>query len=1516
MRPTIGYYTVNTNTNSINNINNYYLNSTDKAAYYCTSNAAAQNFYLSNFINSGTGTDNFILDYNPLTNENFLNVSLISERNETLFQSDPGNHLLVTFSTPADLPIGSFIRFTSGGSLLTSLNTLCAIENVENGIVKTLQCTITGGQVSCPVNVIRDMFSICCQNVQGTDPTVLNTVEGFFPPNPNIADISTYVSSLVFSAQSPTTFFTYTPNLAMSPGISTIEPEVKGVTYMHVTQEDGLGLATFEIDLGRSLTSNMIITLQGDMTLLKIQDITAFCRVGFGSKYSLGPNFDDGSGLIDGCFVDLTSTTNPVKVYLKKRIFKCGLEISSSLNITLWPIHQLNYTNITNAAQKEITVAINLIDGNDALAANNKVSALVVSSLSTPPTTGNSMITDLCDMNVYPTVPDEYSALLINFDMSRVSTTGTSTSINELTIFFPEDIFGRLFLDTILCMINNTILNCYWEEPNILNVYASSFSIDSSINKIELKLYNILTPASDSTINFACSLNNYNDSTYQRVNIANGTGKLLFGIKNSPAVSGYLRFLNTNIVNNTVTSDTNPRAISTHTFHIAIDNASNNVSQNISINNIPYLMITFPNEYKLTINSLVENNNSELTGISNLFNSDNNATSSSSSQYPRGNKSNMTVEVYQYSISTVTPGEEVKSTENLPVTFYQEGNNVLIYFSQGNISFDKDSLYLEVIISNIINPNDTTNTSYTQTTGMFKALLTNLQYSYMFRTYSNTNTYSSDLLGQALNSWLVYNRGFNFNFDNKKWIVDVNTQPVLNRTSLLPGRYKQLFFKNKANDSVLMFPASTDISIDNKNFQLNESYITMPSSLFYEKEFYIGCNCSTVVGKYLIYFKSTNSDITVSSEDSSNGINALYTYVVPLVADIAISKGTIDWAAPETVVSGGTTYIFYTLSERTFEEISINWSTNPKSQINDTTIKTFANSGRTVFSLTDSAELNTQNFTPTPLNNNCFTYTKNTLSFRIEGVAANIPNGALNNNDFSYFNFDTDPFLKKNSIRFTYNSVYRPVYIHCALICFNREYPTDEEIIKEAQALATDQISYSDSTLLYYSAFIYENTIDPYSITFNNLLRSERYKLKCIIEPTQFNTTQRTKSVVEIEQLQSSDGRTNSFIANSPSLTKCAEVHFSSNPSNQTKTLLLYYCQHIYSNPGYPVNGCVICTDLFGNKAPGLRFPDTSSCSGTNYVFKQYISTTSTDVTSGGSSPDKYAICPVAGLNCETDVSGVEDFNGLFSRFIDNIKTPAEIKVLLDISGVPVTHIDEYDDSLPPALQQSMGVDTTTAKQNGFVSFKLFYPTPLQCFFQIDTRDRSDPPLFIDIQSCTNKYRCGFTLANKEGYFMTINTDTGETQTVRTNTISTDSSINTEDTPGLMLTEEGNRRRRVLNLRKLQSTNTTDSNTTNTTDTNTTKSTNGSELAQSPEFPPALYQIWVACYNDIPYPLQRSEVHSVFNFLIEEDFTCTGTNANNTECQNNNTIPDFSLYLSPHSMLMTFTFFFVLILDT
>jgi len=376
------------------------------------------------------------------------------------------------------------------------------------------------------------------------------------------------------------------------------------------------------------------------------------------------------------------------------------------------------------------------------------------------------------------------------------------------------------------------------------------------------------------------------------------------------------------------------------------------------------------------------------------------------------------------------------------------------------------------------------------------------------------------------------------------------------------------------------------------------------------------------------------------------------------------------------------------------------------------------------------------------------------LTIKISGTQAIIPNQYDFTSSFKYFNSASDGTLSsKNSIKFEFTPPYNPIYVYCALVCFNRNFPSDD-IIKQLDNV-------SDNLTSYYNSMF--NTKTKSNIIFNDLVRGQKYKLRCIISPTEGVVAQRTSAAVSIEKLASANGTVSEFTPTSVTRTQCVQYYFTSDPGQATKIAMVNYCQKLFSATGYDASGCVVCTDSdLTYTSPGLLLPTNLTCTATATKSRlRFLQTATADTTNNStiltptaadetvnpskvnqSNPITFSVCPVQHPVCATDVSGNKLYSDYFDQLIKDTATTALFNKNLGIVNVPVKETLIVTDKVAPNISKGFTVKVDSINSNGLVVFNAIFTSALRCSWQIADSSAA-PATGAAIVGCTDTQWCG-----------------------------------------------------------------------------------------------------------------------------------------------------------------------------
>jgi len=1291
----------------------------DKIGYACVSIRYDENKGLSNYFYpsaANTVIQNFLLDWNPNTSAAWLNPSIAWDKTE-VYKSDVAGNFKAVLSPPVAAPANSQITFSStamGG------NTICGLITSTGSVVT--DCTVTSGTATCTLPIGGTSFNACCYNVVISDTISFSAVTSTFPvDNGSTSGVtglsSTYLSTSMFSASSQisgsTNPFSFTTSHSSATDvIGTKNASITAITYSQVNQESGIGKVTLSITLPREPTRDMKLTIQGDLSGMYVNGNVPRCLASFTNSGTFGSNWDNGDAIIDTCSANgIQNGTTPIVLTTKKMVYKCGISFSKNLYISLWPIVVVNWSN--PSVNKSFKVTMNLNAG-DAIALNTASFNMALATPTTAKPQSTAFWDGLCAVSsVVPRIPGEVADYTFDIDLDTNKAALSNTNPNEVTIFFPYQYYGS-YIPNVMCY-QGGMLNCSFTDEGILNIRFSSNLPIGSGKKISIVVTGITNPSIDGDYSFPCTVNNTNFSTGARNNLITGSGKLTGGITTSSVSTyGNLRFLT---VANPITPDTNPRNVSTHKFRITLDNVnpSSASTTGITIANTPVLYVYFPPEYKLA-----------------WYNA----------------KPGATIEEFTSDASNV-----ISKTNNIvPANVVQSGNRVAITFTQTSITLGTNWRYWDISITNIVNPPDTTDVAgppANKTSRPYFITLTNSNLSVLYRTYSNVNTYFSQALTTLPESTfpnLGWNRGNMFKFDNSKWIVDIYSAPSQpNSLTIKAGRFLQSYFSIKTNQSNAILPSVTIMSLSDNTFKTSQNTYSLSTSYNQPLGFWIGCTCGTAPGYYLVNF---------SSSDSTN-----FASLSPVVVTVdTTTMGIISYQTPANIPAAGSIWVGIMLSEPNFDQLSVSWTaadtndssskltavTIPAGTVTPTTTSAMSPIFST-FSITNNSQtLPAQTFKTTDPST-CYTWNGLTsISFNISGQTAVIPSSLLLGPSFKYNNASTDTTISiKNSIKFTFTPPAAPIYIYCALVCFNQSYPADSSI------LTVPQPTRNTSYLQYYSNII--NNLTPVDIVFTNLVRGMQYKMKCIIYSTDGDTTKRTTSQVTIEsytQAGVSNSTTVSITPTAAQATQCIQWQFLSEPGTNTRQAVVNYCQKLFSSSGWWNNGCVICTysDMAYN-TPGLSLPTNITCanSATKRRLRMLQDSSVANPNVTANTPTTLTVCPVAHPVCATDVSGNKVYSDYFNQIINDLKSNALFLSTLNINNVflntTVPTITITDSTTPDLTKMTNSV--SSSNQNGAVSWTSAFSSPLSCVWQIQDSSSGTPSSYSNIAACTDNSWCG-----------------------------------------------------------------------------------------------------------------------------------------------------------------------------
>lgn len=1298
-----------------------YTGPANSIGFFCSSYSKDSTELFTNYLITGntSATSSFSLDFNPLaitsTKDPKIAVTFTKDSGD-IFLSDVASNTKMAVTLPYSVPGGWNLQFKSQNNAITT-DSMCGI--ISGSSNAAVSCTNSSNEMICQLPASATAYSLCCYNIKtlSSDTIKINSMKVVQPAQPSA---SATFNTLDVYTMSET--FDSTASMGAKPAIDT-SAKISNINYSHVIQENGFGKLHMKLTLPRDPVRNMLITVGGDLTSHKITDVTPRCMVTFGKSF--GEKWNSGDILLDTCDVSgLDSATSPIKITTRNMIYRCGLSFSSAKTVTvmLWPIKVANW-GIAPYNENTYNVKMQLNSSSPANIAVNTANEKVKTSLTFLDKPLVEYNENLCNIQkVTPLLPGEMAEWIFDFDLDHLKTKYEKETLNEVSIFWGYDDFGGIN-NRVLCKYEGAFTPCAFSDEGILNVRFSANLKIGSGKKISVSIMNITNPTVYTDMSFTCTVNNLTAGV--RRNIITGKGKLTNGIKlNESLTEGVLRF-----VNKITTTDSNPRNTSNHSFKMMFDDAVGLTKLPITIENNPFLIITFPSNYNF-------------------------------GNFPN-NKFTCGIDEYK----TAEGSTDITKAQSLNIKdCFAVGNTIRINIFQAKYEFDAQFKHWEVKIQNVVNPADTTSPNGSNTTGQFGLLLTNDDYSSLYRSYQDLNNAATNAMATPIDDMINMNRGIEFKFDNKKWVIDFMDGNNKNMLAINPGRFLN------ANMCIRNLDATADMSVatitlDDSTFKLAAKSYSITPVRKSPVPIYIGVPCGTVTGRYLINFSMTES----------NGSN--YAPLTPVLAVVdgaaKAAKATMIMAS-DTIPISSSMVIRYNLGEPNVDELSVTFKAG-KGATNDETAKisevkiptiqipagdlfNAANTpvvspnvmGFSIFEIKSDAKT-TQSFVANDINT-CFSWANANVNINFSGEVAKFADKDYSTS-FKYMNGAKDKPTEMNALKFTYTSDIFPVYLYCALVCNNKDYPSDETILAY-NTPNTPLVQY------YMGVFTDKN---PQTILFKNLVRNMQYKMRCILKNTSTksagNSTDNTKPFNYANAGNNATDSTPVPIMTEKLANKtCIQYLFNEEVAKTPKQKLVEYCQKMFTEDNWSDNGCVICSDSLGNiMAPGISMPKGVKCekdvvpANKTLRFLQDSPANKSDVIDPASDtkptpkgPYPYTICATPSPLCATNVNKYNKEASTYIKVMGELnKRTVKSKVMNDLGFSNSTYNSSVlfsDDGVPDMSKVEISIVKTD--KDGYAQWKSkSTDMPLICSWRIAPKDKA--PSQNDILTCTDNSWCG-----------------------------------------------------------------------------------------------------------------------------------------------------------------------------
>lgn len=612
----------------------------------------------------------------------------------------------------------------------------------------------------------------------------------------------------------------------------------------------------------------------------------------------------------------------------------------------------------------------------------------------------------------------------------------------------------------------------------------------------------------------ACTINNYDLNTKNRNVIVSGLGTL----EDIPLVSnvsninnqGNLRFINnydSNIINNEnkiLANDekdkvySKPRESDNYYIRITPDKTLNSVVFPLTITNKPILIITFDSLYNIYFNYYL-------------------------------NKPDIDITEYLYDNNGFKLKSELKPTINKVVV---QGNQFVIYLSDTVWNFPINFMFWEITIYNFKNPTDVT------VSKTLNVLLTNTNYTYLFKTYSNLiNLAYYKLDNQNIDFKMIrYTRGKVYKFNRNQHVVDIypsnselnklfssnnyfyNTNNRLkylnsnviqdeydinlnnviniyaNKIELQPGLFKTYSFRVRSNivnsnnsniESDILYnfdKENTKIYLEENNkFSLYENEYNIKIHPKTNVKFQIASICNIPEGIYILSFLSSSTKYKLSLIQVKITNNFEEKGKIKLYYD-----SNFKYEISEKVImpKNSILFIYYKLIDQTNEDLIIKWN-NKLDNIGIEPLKIPKKSylDLTKFYVKENFEENAiEVFDAAIVDNHCYETIPKKISFLIKGELTNLNNSGysiipVNNNlqDVSNINSLSFNFLTKNS----------PFYLTCKLLCNEIDFDTDNKDWIIPSNIKNELNNNNNNLVRYYSTYVSKDIPNMFKLISN-----------------------------------------------------------------------------------------------------------------------------------------------------------------------------------------------------------------------------------------------------------------------------------------------------------------------------------------------------------------------------------------------------------------------------------------------
>lgn len=988
-------------------------------------------------------------------------------------------------------------------------------------------------------------------------------------------------------------------------------------TYSYSNSRATFNDLTLTVALDHEVFRNMRISISFDSDdniitnkLLISDDLGIQCEAFFSDSSELNAVFET-------CKVDLSN--NEIIITTVNDVVINDGSMLSSFTLLLFPVYryELNTTSFS------VNTSFNI----------DPYTAMFAMNSSTPTLSSTSEVYD--DIKTYvinssitfetitPEIPGLIGKVKININLVDNNSVLTyleennSPSINETAFYFPYEFYGTLS-DTYTCYLNsNVITNCVYEN-NWLYIRSTVSLYD--INEFEIYGFVIqdMTNFNYSKSKFLVQINTL--TTDSRVSWLEGVGAI-----NSNFSFATYTLPKTEYINLALTSQLSsvnyPNSITNITVNYVQDRLTGLESTEIDYTDISntQIYVQIPKELEFTSTSTLQ--------LYYYYASDSAASTNSETETTNGAETiteNSTEKIYRVELTL----------DN--ISHY---GHLIVGKITSSISISETFRSFSIIIKNLRTPINETKI------GIFDVVFyrEDLYFSTFPILYNNNIEFNNksiiELEFSSKNSnsktstemskyeidysfyYIEYFRSLVYSYETNKYYFSYSSTLTYNIT---PGAYKEIFIFLNKRGSVSDLSASTSISIDTNYENVfsipDNSEFTVDGTKKTSVVFKAGIPCGTLPGTYILHL--THSD-TINQYFSpftpitfTNKHQLIKTQINFYNSYKTIYKST----SSISIAKGGRVFFYLQAESPSMNKLTVSFSaSNSNTTINPpNTIDIPINNTQYIISSFSSTNANVdtaQKYTITVSGSTCFASSVSTISFLPNYEIEKIDNNLDLKSIISFYTKDsvTNNSLLRNQIKFDFDGRILELpngsYLFCSLYCANHEAPDENTLTS---------LPYIEDTwdLNFYSTEVTTNTL--YSYVFDNLVRDLDYKLKCILESSEYLEENRSSVSVDISSIGGIDIR-----ASPTQELSCIQIYVNELVDG-FENAAMKVIQNVFST-NYEENGCINVINSKGNSIEGLLNTSDYKCESSSYTTTDTADTSSNSTETNSSSTSSEA---------------------------------------------------------------------------------------------------------------------------------------------------------------------------------------------------------------------------------------------------------------------------------------------------